>query len=490
VTRSPEAAPAISIPAISIVVATYNRSRALRCAIESARRQTWTDWEMIVVGDACTDDTAAVVAEFADRRIRFVNLAINFGDQSGPNNVGVARSSGRLIAFLNHDDLWFPDHLQTAVDWLEASGADLVHALAAGMPPMSPSELDSYAWGSWITGFGRRGRYDAAATFAAASTWVFRRELALRVGPWRAARDCIAESSQEWLYRALRAGAQLVSMPHLSVVLLHSGGRRDAYPRNEDSEQAWYLRELAHPAFRAHLLARYPFSGTRGHADTESWGLALWRAGLRAAGACGISPRALSYRISRRMRRGEYIAMLRAKRGLDPMGSAGADSLRKQEVGRLCDYRPGDVIEFGLRGDAVRHQALGWSMPEPAGTWTDGPTAELWLRIGTPIAHDLLLTAEVSAFVSTGNPAQHVPAQHVGVSANDVALAEWSFGVADEWRVETIVIPRVVASARAPLRLRFAVRFPGMPQAADTPANHRALGIRMRRLSLSERCEQ
>jgi glycosyltransferase involved in cell wall biosynthesis len=95
-------------PAVSIVTATYNRRRALACTIESVRRQSFEDWEMIIVGDACTDDTAETVAKFADPRIRFINLTRNFGEQAGPNNVGFAAANGPIIAFLNHDDLWLP----------------------------------------------------------------------------------------------------------------------------------------------------------------------------------------------------------------------------------------------------------------------------------------------------------------------------------------------------------------------------------------------
>ncbi|MEX2553025.1 MAG: glycosyltransferase, partial [Actinomycetota bacterium] len=89
-------------PAVSIVTATYNRGRWLECAVRSIVRQTFTDWELVVVGDACTDDTADVVARFDDARIRFINLTRNFGEQAGPNNVGVAESRAPLIAFLNH----------------------------------------------------------------------------------------------------------------------------------------------------------------------------------------------------------------------------------------------------------------------------------------------------------------------------------------------------------------------------------------------------
>jgi len=92
-------------PKVSIVVATFNRSNVLRHTIASVIESTFGDWEMIVVGDACTDDTESVVGSFGDSRISFVNLESNWGEQSKPNNEGFARSKGAFVAFLNHDDL-------------------------------------------------------------------------------------------------------------------------------------------------------------------------------------------------------------------------------------------------------------------------------------------------------------------------------------------------------------------------------------------------
>src|SRR5689334_3630760 len=88
-------------PSVSIIIATYNRANVLRYAIESVRWQTCTDWELWVVGDACTDDTEQVVRSFEDPRIHFLNLPKNVGDQSGPNNEGVRRSRGKFLAYLN-----------------------------------------------------------------------------------------------------------------------------------------------------------------------------------------------------------------------------------------------------------------------------------------------------------------------------------------------------------------------------------------------------
>ena len=83
-------------PVVSVIIATYNRSRVLAHAIESVRYSTVSNWELIVVGDHCTDDTAAIVASFDDPRITFINLPQNVGEQSGANNEGVRRGARSL----------------------------------------------------------------------------------------------------------------------------------------------------------------------------------------------------------------------------------------------------------------------------------------------------------------------------------------------------------------------------------------------------------
>ncbi len=59
------AAPMSSPPRVTVIIATYNRARLLAHAVESVRRQTISDWELLVGGDACTNDSAAVVAAAA-----------------------------------------------------------------------------------------------------------------------------------------------------------------------------------------------------------------------------------------------------------------------------------------------------------------------------------------------------------------------------------------------------------------------------------------
>ena len=104
--------PAGGEPLVTVVTATYNRSGILPLALRSLQLQTFTEWEAWVVGDGCTDESEAAVAALGDPRIHWTNLPANSGSQAIPNNEGIRRARGQYIAYLSHDDLWLPWHLE------------------------------------------------------------------------------------------------------------------------------------------------------------------------------------------------------------------------------------------------------------------------------------------------------------------------------------------------------------------------------------------
>ena len=117
-------------PLVTVVIATYNRADTLKYAIESVLWQTFKNFEVWIVGDACTDHTEKVVHSFMDdKRINWYNLPKNSGYQSKPNNEGIRRAQGQYIAYLNHDDIWMPNHLQVLVDHVEKTKADFVFSI-------------------------------------------------------------------------------------------------------------------------------------------------------------------------------------------------------------------------------------------------------------------------------------------------------------------------------------------------------------------------
>src|SRR5258707_8831106 len=69
-------------PLVSVIIATYNWSTVLRMAIHSVLWQTGQNFELLVIGDGCTDDSEDVVRSFGDARIHWHNLPVNSGNQS------------------------------------------------------------------------------------------------------------------------------------------------------------------------------------------------------------------------------------------------------------------------------------------------------------------------------------------------------------------------------------------------------------------------
>src|SRR5213593_1427755 len=82
-------------PSVSVFIPTYNWSTVLPYSIGSVLRQTFTDFELLVVGDGCTDDSAEVVAAIDDPRVRWINLPANSGHQSALNNEGLRQAATR-----------------------------------------------------------------------------------------------------------------------------------------------------------------------------------------------------------------------------------------------------------------------------------------------------------------------------------------------------------------------------------------------------------
>jgi glycosyltransferase involved in cell wall biosynthesis len=216
------------LPIVTVVVATYGRPDALRCALESVQRQSMTSWRVIVIGDA--DPSAGrAVASRADDRMRFVDLPTRQGEQSRPNSVGLALATTPLIALLNHDDLWLPDHLERATKALRRPGTDLY----AGSSAFAHVRL-TVGDGTTRPVFSERTPVEREladafrahfSVFEPASALVITRELAHRVGPWRPAIELHRTPAVDWLLRAWRAGASLHHDPEITVLKLSTQHR-------------------------------------------------------------------------------------------------------------------------------------------------------------------------------------------------------------------------------------------------------------------------
>ena len=99
----------------SIIITSYNYARFLAAAIESALAQTYPETEVIVVDDGSTDESRQVIARYGDRVMPVLK---GNGGQTSAFNAGFAASRGRIICFLDSDDLLLPGALDEAASRL------------------------------------------------------------------------------------------------------------------------------------------------------------------------------------------------------------------------------------------------------------------------------------------------------------------------------------------------------------------------------------
>ncbi len=110
-------------PRVSIILPTHNRATLLRRSLGSVLAQTFTDFEVIVVENACTDETSKVLDEVRDPRLRRLVLPVKQG-ASAARNAGLAQSRAELIAFQDDDDVWLISKLALQLRALEDAGSN------------------------------------------------------------------------------------------------------------------------------------------------------------------------------------------------------------------------------------------------------------------------------------------------------------------------------------------------------------------------------
>jgi glycosyltransferase involved in cell wall biosynthesis len=236
-----------SPPRVTVIIPTYNWSSVLPYSVGSALRQTFSDFEVLVVGDGCTDDSEAVVEAVQDERVRWINLPANTGHQSGPNNEGLRQARGEFIAYLGHDDLWLPHHLSCMVAALEA-GADLAFGVTELIVPGGVP--------------GKVSRLPAPATLKYVPGWwlpptgvVHSRRVTDGVGGWGDYRTLSADPEADLLGRAYDRGYKFVFVPRLTALKFPASKRPGVYRETPHHEQAeWFERIVSEPDLEASEL--------------------------------------------------------------------------------------------------------------------------------------------------------------------------------------------------------------------------------------------
>ena len=295
---------------ISVITATYNRSKILYYSILSVIYQTYNNWELIVVGDCCTDDTEEVVKSFNNPKIKFVNLESNFGEQSYPNNVGIKLANGDFIAFLNHDDIWLPDHLETSYKTLIEKDADITFSLIC--------QIGNFGENS-ILNTTISGKYEPGMLIPATS-WLLKKNVINRIGYWNSAFELRTSPSDDYMYRAYKNGLNIICTKKLTVVKISSLKSKKSYLTEDTLNQKIYNKIIENKNFREELLTEI----VNGNFNDYSIKIHIFKLtrelirkfSLFASKFLKINPSYIINFVAYGFRKGSLINYLRKKRGL------------------------------------------------------------------------------------------------------------------------------------------------------------------------------
>ncbi len=128
-----------SRPFFSVVVPVYNKAPHIQRSLGSVLRQTFSDYELIIINDASTDGSRDEILAFSDPRIRLFDRQVPGAGGYAARNFGIVRSRADWVAFLDADDEWDGGHLARAAEGIRA------------YPPRSYLRAGLYPWAAQST---------------------------------------------------------------------------------------------------------------------------------------------------------------------------------------------------------------------------------------------------------------------------------------------------------------------------------------------------
>ena len=116
-------------PFLSVIMPMYNAERYVRKAIESVQKQTFGDFELIIIDDKSTDGSKAICEEFQqnDPRIKVITVEKN-GGAGNARNIGIQLAKGKYITFIDSDDIWEPQKLNLQYKMLRKKNIGFVYS--------------------------------------------------------------------------------------------------------------------------------------------------------------------------------------------------------------------------------------------------------------------------------------------------------------------------------------------------------------------------
>lgn len=220
-------------PLVSVVTTTYNWPDALKVAISTVLEQSFENFEYLIIGDCCTDETEAEVRKFRDPRIKWLNLDKNTGNQSGVNKIALQMAKGKYIAYLNHDDLWFPDHLSSLLSPMQEQDIDVISSLSINIKPPGYDyrQILGFPWGINPTTLG---------VYPMTSNVMHTAAAARLCGGWKDWREITQVPTQEFFARLRALRGRFGVLNSVTALKFHSGDRKNSYVDRAAAEQIHY----------------------------------------------------------------------------------------------------------------------------------------------------------------------------------------------------------------------------------------------------------
>jgi teichuronic acid biosynthesis glycosyltransferase TuaG len=206
---------------VSVVIPAYNAAKFLSETLLSILAQEDVDFELLVVDDCSTDETAEIVKAAAadDGRVKYLCTPLNSGGPAGPRNMGVHAARSRWVAFCDADDIWHPRKLRLQIDLAQNECADLVCSAIKdfihGTKPILPDQVFEDSLSVHCLPYWQMLLKDRIATSSALCS----RDALIQIGGFNTARDLVAvEDYDLWLrlmerpsFKVLRIETPLVA---------------------------------------------------------------------------------------------------------------------------------------------------------------------------------------------------------------------------------------------------------------------------------------
>lgn len=246
----------MSVPTVSVIMATYNGAALVGETLASLAAQTFTDWELIAVDDCSRDDTVDVLRAFADPRARVITSDANGGPVVARNRA-FAEVRGRYVAALDQDDICLPERFARQVAFLDAHPEVVLVSTAASL--LTDGRVTSGNWPRPLT----PGLIDWLMLVQNPIVWstvMFRVDAARRLDPFERPEMRYVEDFD--LYHRLRPFGRLAQIDEeLLQYRCHAGGASNMFTATMTAHAEDLLRAHAPdvaPLLVRHVMAREP----------------------------------------------------------------------------------------------------------------------------------------------------------------------------------------------------------------------------------------